>query len=376
MNERQQEISDFVDDFFSNKKTNTISNQKQHDILLKENKSTNIIKYNDEKMNNISKLFNIHEDNSALSKIIKKSIYILYDIKHNNKNINNMRMMSLSELYITVIYCINKKLLINFSKKYLYYLDHYEQYLSRFTDKNQRKRILLYLKSNDLEHNIFLETVKQNKPYIIVVDKIEEYKKSITEIKHEITNINTLVYNDINLNDDNHEIFNKIVISYQNKIDKIYKFINKFNIPEMIIYNFIVDKMNETPNIINIFTHFTLPVKRQNSTHPLYADLFIVINLNKAFHFVIIEYDGPTHNDINDFRFNDSIVLCDMTKNHFCVNNNISLFRLDYKINMNTHLNTINNLIDQIICTNNPIYYSVPSDKYYQQILSNYYASK
>ncbi len=375
MNERLQEISDFVDDYFCNKKQNTTTIILDNNIIPKENKTNDITKYNDDKMNTISKLFNIDEDNSTLGKIIKKSKHIIYNIKYNNKNINNLHMRSLSELYIAVIYCINKKLLNNICKKYLYYIDHYEEYISRFADKNQRKKILLYLKSNNLEHNIFLETVKQNKPYIILVEKIEEYKKSITELKQEITNINRLTSKDINIDNEDHQLFNNIVTTYQNKIDKIYKFINKFNTPEMIIYNFIVEKIKETQDIINIFTHFTLPVKRQNSTNPLYADLLIVINLHNTFHFVIIEYDGPTHNDINDFRFCESIVLCDMTKNNYCINNNISLFRLNYKINMNEHLYTIDKLINQIIITKKPIYYSIPSDNDYHQILSNYYTS-
>lgn len=375
MNERLQEISDLVDDCFTNKKTNTITIMLNNSVILKENKTNDVIKYNDEKMNNISKLFNIYDNNSTLQKIIKKSKHIFYNIKHNNKNINNMQMTSLSQLYISVIYCINKKLLINLSKKYLYYIDHYEQYVSRFADKNQRKKILLYLKSNNLEYNIFFDVVKQNKPYIIEVDKIEEYKKSITELKQEITNINKLTYNNINMNDENHQIFNNIVTTYQNKIDNIYKFINKFNKPEMIIYNFIVEKMKETQNIINIFTHFTLPVKRHNSAIPLYADLFIVVNLDNAFHFIIIEYDGPTHNDINDFRFCQSNVLCDITKNNYCIDNNISLFRLNYKINMNEHLYTVNKLINQIIITKKPLYHSIPSDDYYHQLLLNYYTN-
>ncbi len=375
MNERLQEISDLVDDYFTNKKTNTITIMLNNSVISKEDKTNDVIKYNDEKMNNISKLFNIYDNNSTLQKIIKKSKHIFYNIKHNNKKINNMQMTSLSQLYISVIYCINKKLLINLSKKYLYYINHYEQYVLRFADKNQRKKILLYLKSNNLEYNIFFDVVKQNKPYIIEVDKIEEYKKSITELKQEITNINKLTYNNINMNDENHQIFNNIVTTYQNKIDNIYKFINKFNKPEMIIYNFIVEKMKETQNIINIFTHFTLPVKRHNSTIPLYADLFIVINLDNAFHFIIIEYDGPTHNDINDFRFCQSNVLCDITKNNYCIDNNISLFRLNYKINMNEHLYTVNKLINQIIITKKPLYHSIPSDDYYHQLLLNYYTN-
>ena len=39
-------------------------------------------------------------------------------------------------------------------------------------------------------NNKQLDIVKKNKPYTIVLDEIDEYKKSINEIKQEISNIN------------------------------------------------------------------------------------------------------------------------------------------------------------------------------------------
>ena len=321
-------------------------------------------------MNNIEKLFKI-DNNNHLLWFINKSKYFFYEIKHYNKDINSMHFITLSQLYISVIHILHKKLLKNFSIKYISYSNQYEHYMNRFSDKKQRMEIFLYMNSNN---NKQLDVIKKNKPYTIVLDEIEEYKKSINEIKQEISNINSQLNNLIDINDENHKIFYNIINIYQNKIELIYKFISKFNYPEMIIYNFIVEKMKTNINILNVLTHFTLPVKRQESNHPLFADILVIIILDDKYHFIVIEYDGPTHDDIEDFRFIDSIVFCDITKNKYCINNNISLIRLNYKINMNEHFNTINYLIDQIFILKKPVYHSIPSDQHYEQLLINYYA--
>ena len=382
MNERLQEISDFVDDYFDNKKANIILTEKEVEC---EQKNEFIRRFDIDKMNNIDKLFKIDNNDHLLwSVFIKKSKYYFYEIKHNNKDINSMRLITLSQLYISVIYILHKKLLKKFSNKYISYSNHYEHYMNRFSDKKQRNEIFLYMNSNN---NKQLDIVKKNKPYTIVLDEIEEYKKSINEIKQEISNINSELNNLIDINDENQKIFTNIINIYQNKIELIYKFISKFNYPEMKIYNFIVEKMKTNINILNILTHFTLqalpcgssrardaPVKRQESKHSLFADILVIIKLDDKYHFIVIEYDGPTHDNIEDFRFNDSVVFCDITKNKYCISNNISLIRLNYKINMNEHLNTINNLIDQISILKKPVYYSIPTDEHYEDLLINYYA--
>ncbi len=374
MNERLQEINNLVDECFINKKPNYYSKIIDEEAqYINVNKKEFIKFFETDKMNNIDMLFNIDSQHFLFS-IINKSKYYFYAIKHYNKDINNMQITTLSRLYISIIYSLNKNLLKNFSKKYISYCYQYEQYMNRFSNKKQRTEIFMYMNDNYKNNNKLLDIVKNNKPIIINLDDIDIYKKTIIEIKQEISNIYLQLNSLIDINDDNHKIFYNIINTYQNKIEQSYKFISKFNYPEMVIYNFIVEKMNENPNILNILTHFTLPIKRQSVNHPLFADLLVIIQLNESCHFIIIEYDGPTHNNIDDFRFVDSIVLCDITKNKFCYNNNISLFRLNYKINMNEHLNTINKLIDQIFKYNKPVYYSIPSDEYYEQLLINYYA--
>jgi hypothetical protein len=373
MNNRLQEIDDFDDDYFANKQEEELE-YKQEEELEYDQKKELIRIFDIDKMNNIDKLFKI--DNNNLVWLINKSKYFFYEIKHNNKDINNMHLISLSQLYISVIYILHKKLLKSFSIRYISHSKQYEYYMTRFSDKQQRKEILLYMNSNKEYNNKLLYIFKKNRAYPIVLDEICEYKNSINEMNQEISNINVELTNLLDINDENHNIFNNIKNIYQNKIELIYKFIRKFNNPEMIIYNFIVEKMKTNINLLNVLTNFTLPVKRQESAHPLFADILVIINLDDKYHFIVIEYDGPTHDNIEDFRFIDSKVFCDITKNKYCINNKISLIRLNYKIKINEHLKTLNNLIDEILILKKAVYHSIPTDEYYNELLLNYYAKK
>ena len=330
-----------------------------------------IRKFDLDKMNDIEKLFNV-ESNHPLYLYIRKSKYNFYNIKHCNKDINKMTYMSLTQLYVSILYYFNKRLLKNFSSKYISYSYEYDQYTNRFCDKHQRFDILMYIDGNYKSSKRMLDIIIKNKPYEIKLEDIEQYKKTINEIKHEISDIYSSVDDLLNNKSEDYIIISNIINIYQTKTDLMYRFISKFNNPEMIIYNFIVKKMEENKQILNIFTRFTLPVKRAESKSPLYADLLVVLNFEDDYHFIVIEYDGPTHDNIDDFRFVDSIVLCDITKNKFCINNNISLIRLNYKINMNEHLNTINEIINHIFACKKPIYHNIPSDEYYEELLIKY----
>lgn len=374
MNDRLQEISDLVDEIFINRQ-NCIENHNtviDEDIVSYGQQNNFIPRFDTSKMEEIEKLFNINDKNSLYG-ILNKSKYYFYEIKYYNKNINNMKFMTLSKLYVSVLYCLNKQLLKKFANKYIIYSDQYEQYMNRFSDKKQRYDILMYMNKCPYSYDKFIDIVNRNKPYTIVIDDIDKYKNSINEIKMEISNTSKPLNNIINPNDENHRIFYNIINVYHNKIEQMYRFISKFNNPEMIIYNFIVEQIKDKPTILNIFTHFTLPVKRQNSTHPLYADILVIFDFGNTFHFAVIEYDGPTHSNIYDFRFQDSIVFCDIAKNKFCIDNNISLIRLNYKTSINEQLNTINNIFEQIIITKKTIC-QIPSDEHYKQILNDYYA--
>jgi hypothetical protein len=99
----------------------------------------------------------------------------------------------------------------------------------------------------------------------IKLEDIEQYKKTINEIKHEISDIYSSVDELLNNKSEDYIIVSNIINIYQTKTDLMYRFISKFNNPEMIIYNFIVKKMEENKQILNIFTRFTLPVKRAES---------------------------------------------------------------------------------------------------------------
>ncbi len=377
MNERLQEINNIVDEYFANRKTDEIPiNNKyfdQQQIFSKNNDSYNVhdkmIEF--DKMIELDKIFNINKS-SGLYNVIRKSKYCFYNIKYHNKNINDMRFLNLSQLFLSIVFILNKKLLVEFSKKYLIYHNYYEQYTTQFYNIKQKKEIFNYMNGDYKSYNKMVSIIKLNKSSIIVNDNIEVYKKSIYDIKNEIVDMCTELFNTIDKHDDNYICYFNIINTYLSKIDKMYKFISKFNIPEMKIYNFIIDKMKTNDNILNVFTHFTLPTKRSKKC--LSADLMVIVNFDNDLHFIIIEYDGPTHSNINDFRFNDTIILCDINKNNYCVNNNISLIRFDYRISLDTHLEILNTLIDTICKTKQPVYHGIPSDNDYKQLLDKYYS--
>lgn len=370
MNERLKEINDFVDEHFPvSREKNTLNYNKYFDYQLQNNL---LCRYDVDKLNNIEKILCI-DKNYPLYQFSNKIKYCFYEIKYYNKNIDNMTFDKLTLLYVSVILCLNKKLIVNFFKKYLSHSCYYEQYMNRFCNKKQRNEIYNYIKGSRKNYSHLLQIIQNTKPQNIILEELEQYKTVISDIKEEISRIYIQLTNLIDKTNNDHTIFHNIINTYQNKIDKIFKFTSKFNNPEMIIYNFITEKSKHTPNILNIFTHFKLPVKRNKKKHSLIADLLVVLNIENDFHFLIIEYDGPTHDNINDFRFIDSIVYCDITKNNFCVNNNISLIRLHYKISITEHLITIDNIIKQIIVNKKPTYHGIPSDNHYEELLHSYY---
>ena len=62
----------------------------------------------------------------------------------------------------------------------------------------------------------------------------------------------------------------------------------------------------------------------------------------------LIEYDGIQHFDKNNKFYNDDIKLHDRMKNDFCEKNNVKLFRINYKQNINTEINEIKKYLTNI----------------------------
>jgi len=103
--------------------------------------------------------------------------------------------------------------------------------------------------------------------------------------------------------------------------------------------------------------HFTLPIYRVKN-HPLYADFLILFNIDNNLKFAIIEYDGVTHYNINDFRFRK--------ENIICLQNDINILRIKYNDKNIDHI--IESFINNIF---NDIYQAIiESKEYYENLLN------
>ena len=112
--------------------------------------------------------------------------------------------------------------------------------------------------------------------------------------------------------------------------------------------------------------HFTLPIYRVKN-HPLFADFLLLFNIDNNLKFAIIEYDGATHYNINDFRFKKENIICDTIKNNFCLNNYINILRIKYNdINIDSIIQRfINNIF------NHTYQAIIEPNEYYDNLLNN-----
>jgi hypothetical protein len=205
--------------------------------------------------------------------------------------------------------------------------------------------------NNDLLNNIGI-----SKHYSF--EQIFEYNLSVQNFKtNTINSIEKiiLISNDIEKN---------ILTELIKKLNNNYKIVHKFTKPEIDIFNKLIDIKDN--RLLCVFNHFTLPIFRVKN-HPLYADFLLLFNINNKLKFAIIEYDGPTHNNIHDFRFNKDTILCDIIKNNFCLYNNISILRIKY--NENNIYFHIDQFINNIF--NDQYIFTIPSYQYYMDLFNN-----
>lgn len=315
---------------------------------------------------NITKLLNNRVDNySNLNKDNNK-----YDIiKHLNNKINNMikykrQFSNLSTdtlyiLYIAITYKTNDYNLYQDAAKsynlHKQYINQLNYYLIMIDNYDIRKYVYNLLTNKDIiiDENL-LKIITPNISKIYDLNSLLKYNNLINEFKQTtINNINVLI-NKVNDNE------KQILYALIDKLNNTYKSIHKFNKPELYIYNKLIGLKNKM--LLCVFNHFTLPISRNNK-HPLYADFLLLFNINKRLIFGIIEYDGPSHYDINYYNFNKDRIQCDVLKNQFCIDNNINILRIfdydniDYKID--EYLMSIYNGNTSII---------IPSMDYYDMI--------
>ncbi len=358
MNERLKEISDYVDEKYEKNYVPVINN------------------YVSPTREIMSKIFPI-DDNDVFSFILKKCRWAFFDIKYNNKDVNRMQNKQLSFLVFGILYYYskNKKELYEPFKKYITYLTMFEDFFKLVLCKEQRKCIYNYIDNKKYNYDNFIKCIKNKPCEQINIDTINKFKTCIEELKILIDtsckSTMEMFFNNNQIEDT--DILINIITSYLNKINKFYKYTKKFNKPELKIYNYIVNQKIQYPQIVQVFTDIKIPTSRNNYFQRLSADILIVFKITEQIKFAIIEYDGPTHYNINDFRFNDNIIWCDRCKNQFCVDKNISLLRLDYKNTMDDCFENINLFINQVVNSNVPIYSGIPTDEFYDKLLLSYY---
>jgi hypothetical protein len=307
---------------------------------------------------------------------------ILYSI-HNN--INKLFKMNVTQLkgiiYYIVIASKNKLLIDNickFNNKFSNYLKALNEYVEMINFDEQYEHIYsiiqhnfnLYGICNDIKITDDLFKILTNKKINqFDINKLMELQLTSIELLHTLEqlnkNIHTYLVNDIT---QYKETKIKIINSFVDKANNTFKTANKFNIPELIMFNKLVKLYHKYDNILFVFHHFKLPVKHINH---LFADALIVFNKDNYLHFAIIEFDGIQHYDINDFRFNQYTVKKDIIKNNFCIDSKISLLRI---FNTKKMSDTIEKFINDIInakLDEIPII-NIPSNDHYNHISNEY----
>jgi hypothetical protein len=373
-NSRLQEISDIVDTM--------VSEKSQH--------------YSD-----TIQLETVNEFNTN-SCIVSKFTKLMLDteMKLFNKYITGIKphRMHLSSLYMILIYSLYKKgnnidELKRLADYNILYFENIDEYINNTYDdediKTLKKIMIDYDTSvtyNDynggiIQHHIDTSNLrfKQYKSYPI--EKLKEYRlilstfrdiiisngKIITSyletIKEDLINFKLYERDETVCVKD----YKKIIISEcMNKVNKLFKRVVSFNIPELEIYNKILEIKKEKLEIICVFHNVKLPISRNgNSLNNLSADILIILESGKL---AIIEYDGPSHYSKDYIYYKRDNILCDILKNNFCKKNGIHILRV--RNNDINYMNTIVEFINQITKTYSKHIINVPLYSEYIKLLA------
>lgn len=302
-------------------------------------------------------------------------------IKNENK-FSNFTITQLQHLYVFIILeTKNKNLYKDYNKfyaNYNLYCDKASEFINLF-NFNKQNCYIEYLLKNNMKNNKLLNTIKCetidkhfiNKDDLFCYDvyDFEILKNELESIKKLMINLNNDIILNINLSDtiNYKENKKKLIETFYNKFIKTYEICCIYNKPEILLYNKIINISKYTNEIVFVSMHFSLPIKFKKV---LIADIFITLCINNIYHFCLVEYDGPTHYNIKDYRFNIEQIYRDITKNNFCKNNNISILRIfDYNENPE---NIVCNFINSIISNNGKPIINIPDAKYYENIINSY----
>jgi hypothetical protein len=373
-NSRLQEISDIVDTMVSEKSQN----------------------YSDTIQLETVNEFNTN--NCIVSKFTK--LMLDTEMKLFNKYITGIKphQMHLSSLYMILIYSLYKKgnnidELKRLAGYNILYFENIDEYINNTYDdediKTLKKIMIDYDTSvtyddyngNIIKHHIDTSNLrfKQYKSYPI--QKLKEYRLILSTFRDIIISNGKIITSyletikedliSFKLYERDETVcvkdYKKIIISEcMNKVNKLFKRVVSFNIPELEIYNKILEIKKEKLEIICVFHNVKLPISRNgNSLNNLSADILIILESGKL---AIIEYDGPSHYSKGYIYYKRDNILCDILKNNFCKKNGIHILRV--RNNDINYMNTIVEFINQITKTDSKHIINVPLYSEYIKLLA------
>jgi hypothetical protein len=342
---------------------------------------------------------------------IERSLYFRY--KYNGKPEN----MEFRTIYMIFIYALYKKggyslELKKLAEYNILYFENIDEYMLDTYGKEQRRCIKNILKKfntqpiyenyegNIIKHKIdnidkIINILDKNPNKIYPIEKFINYKKLLNKFREYIVSLgNNLIMYINNLDSDIITVFDNgktlselhsvhflqpktvsidikdyklhVISVCMNKINRIFRCVNRFNIPELKIYNSLVELKKSNPNIICIMNNYNLPITR-NGRNELVADFLVITKFYNNLRFSVIEYDGPSHYDTSYHRFSKDGILCDIVKNNFCRLNGIDIIRI-----RDTDKNYLERVVDFMnnVCKNEGDIISVPGYEEYMNIIN------
>lgn len=375
-NDRLKEISDYVDSVF-------IKDEIVEEVIVENILVEKVIEKN------------IESKFVRLIRQIETRIYFKYK---NNSNPDNFTMKT---LYFGFIYSLFR--MSGYSeemKKLAYdnigYFNEIDDFLLDTYGRNVRRYVKNMMKGYNIKPIIedieikgvdnellitdeLMSIIKKEPNRRYSIEKLMLYKNKVIELRKNINDLCMRLIGYLDNKDDDMICFLgdsidirdykiRIIRNLVFKLNKMIKCISRFNIPELMIYNKLVEIKMLNKDILYILNNYKLPVSRNyKNINNLTADFLILTKCDKTLRFSVIEYDGPSHYNTKYYMFKDSIVYCDIVKNNFCRLNSINILRV--RDNDNQFLDNIVKFIDSILVSKNIVI--IPKYEDYMKLIKN-----
>jgi len=330
-----------------------------------------------------------------LMRKIETRIYFKY------KNNNNPDNFTIKTLYFGFIYSLFK--MSGYSddmKKLAYdnigYFNEIDDFLLDTYGGNVRKYVKNMMKGYNIKPIIEDIEIKEVDNEVLITDELMSIIKKEPNRKYPIEKLMLYKNKVIGLRKSINDLCEKLIVYLDNKeydmicflndsidireykiriirglvfrLNKMIKCISRFNMPELMIYNKLVELKMVNKDILYILNNYKLPVSRNNRcNNNLTADFLILTRCNKTLRFSVIEYDGPRHYDRYFYIFKEANVYCDIVKNNFCMLNGINILRV--RDDDKQFLDNIVKFIDSIMVSKNIVI--IPEYQNYMKLIKN-----